>query len=95
MQSFKETRSGISASKPTATPTAARINNKKLNKRKRAKFNFSKDSKSVPKPKSDIPKSKNDIPKPRSDVPKPRSDIPKPRSGPPQRLRSAAGHPKN
>lgn len=114
-----EPRSGIStsnqtasasnrASNLTATQNAAQINNKKLNRRKRAnrckraKVNFNKDTKSVLKPRSDIPKSRNDIPKPRSDVlkprsdvPKPRSDIPKPRSGPPQRLGSVAGHPKN
>ena len=83
-------------------PIAARTSNKKLNQRKRAKVNFGKDTKRVPKSRSDIPKarsavpkSRSDIPKSRSAVPKPRSAVPKSRSGPPQRVRSVAGHPKN
>ena len=85
---LKKPRNGISASKLSAT----RINNKKLNQRKRAKVNFSKDTKPVLKSRSGILKSRSDIPKSRSDIPKSRSDISTPRSGNPQRLRIVAGH---
>ena len=69
----KKPRSGRGASKPTVVPTATRTSNKKLNQRKRAKVNFDKDTKPVPKSRSDIPKSRSAVPKPRSAVPKPRS----------------------
>ena len=64
----RKPRSGRSVSKPTVVPTAARTSNKKLNQRKRAKVNFGKDTKPVPKSRNDITKSRSDIPKSRSAV---------------------------
>ena len=55
----KKPRSGVSASKQSMT----RTNNKKINQRKRAKVNFSKDMKTVPKTRSGIPKSRSGIKK--------------------------------
>ena len=87
----RKPRSGRSVSKPTVVPKVARSSNKKLNQRKKAKVNFGKNTKRVPKPRSAVPKSRSA----RSDIPKSRSVVPKSRSGPPQRVRSVAGHPKN
>jgi len=54
---LKKPRSGVSASNQSAT----RTNNKKLKQCKRAKVNFSKDTKPVPKSRSGISKSRSDI----------------------------------
>ena len=80
---LKKPRSGVSASKQSTI----RIS-KKVNQHKKAKVNFSKDTKTVQKSRSGILKS-------RSGIPKSRSDILTSRIGKPQRIRSESGHPKN
>ena len=66
---LKKPRSGVSASKQSTTWT----NNKKSIHCKRAKVNFSKDTKTVLKSRSGIPISRSGIPKSRSDIPTSRS----------------------